>query len=146
MTMIMVDSLKKSGGPWAARRWLKLFAGVLSVSAAPGGQPVVEIPSERGCSPHIAIVHGEFDVEDDPVEVAVTPDKKSICENSFCVYVTNQLSNTVSVIATASNTVKTTFPVGTGPGGVAIAPCFVVASVGLACRRAHKELAPRNEH
>src|SRR5437773_854556 len=66
MTMIMVDSLKKSGGPWAARRWLKLFAGVLSVSAAPGGQPVVEIPSERGCSPHIAIVHGEFDVEDDP--------------------------------------------------------------------------------
>src|SRR5207249_6033133 len=66
MTMIMVDSPKKSGGTWAARRWLKLFARVLSVSAAPGGHPVVEMPSERGCSPHIAIVHGTFDVEDDP--------------------------------------------------------------------------------
>src|SRR5688500_13470854 len=37
-------------------------------------------------------------------------------------YVTNQGSNNVSVIATATNTVTTTVPVGDSPGAVAITP------------------------
>ena len=52
-----------------------------------------------------------------PTGVAVTPDNKS-------VYVTNQSSNSVSVIDTATNTVKTTISsgLGTGPDGIAMAP------------------------
>ena len=37
-------------------------------------------------------------------------------------YVTNRGSNTVSVLATASNTVVATVPVGSSPFGVAITP------------------------
>jgi YVTN family beta-propeller protein len=37
-------------------------------------------------------------------------------------YVTNGGDNTVSVIATATNTVTATIPVGAGPGGVAVSP------------------------
>src|SRR6516162_8956093 len=38
------------------------------------------------------------------------------------VYITNQSSNTVSVIASATNTVSTTIPVGLAPYGVAVNP------------------------
>jgi YVTN family beta-propeller protein len=38
------------------------------------------------------------------------------------VYVTNQFSNTVSVIDTVTNTVTATIPVGAGPVGVAVTP------------------------
>jgi YVTN family beta-propeller protein len=37
-------------------------------------------------------------------------------------YITNQGSNNVSVIATASNTVTATIPVGHAPGGVSVTP------------------------
>jgi YVTN family beta-propeller protein len=37
-------------------------------------------------------------------------------------YVTNRFSDTISVIATACNTVVATIPVGDGPEGVAITP------------------------
>src|SRR5690242_10546257 len=37
-------------------------------------------------------------------------------------YIANQRSNNVSVIATASNTVTATIPVGSYPGGVAVTP------------------------
>lgn len=49
-------------------------------------------------------------------------------------YVTNRLSNTVSVIATATNTIAATIPVGTNPDGVAITPdgAFVYVADGLA--------------
>ncbi len=50
-----------------------------------------------------------------PRSVAITPD------GAFA-YVTNFNSNDVSVIATASNTVVATVPVGTLPTGVAITP------------------------
>jgi YVTN family beta-propeller protein len=48
-----------------------------------------------------------------PREVAVSPDGSK-------VYVTNGGSNSVSVIATATNTVSATIPVGTAPLGVAV--------------------------
>jgi YVTN family beta-propeller protein len=38
------------------------------------------------------------------------------------VYVTNVIDGTVSVIATATNTVTATIPVGSGPRGVAVTP------------------------
>ena len=38
------------------------------------------------------------------------------------VYVTNNLSNTVSVINTATNTVTATIPVGANPFGVSVSP------------------------
>ncbi len=41
---------------------------------------------------------------------------------TVAAYVTNLISNDVSVIATASNTVVATVPVGSGPWGVAITP------------------------
>jgi YVTN family beta-propeller protein len=47
--------------------------------------------------------------------VAVTPDGSN-------VYVANEASTTVSVIATASNTVTATIPVGVQPFGVAVTP------------------------
>jgi YVTN family beta-propeller protein len=47
--------------------------------------------------------------------VCVTPDGKH-------VYVTNQASNTVSVIDTASNTIVKTVSVGAAPSGVAVTP------------------------
>jgi len=53
-----------------------------------------------------------------PQEVAITPDGKH-------AYVTNELSNDVSVIDTATNTLETTIlvgPNGTDPEGVAITP------------------------
>jgi YVTN family beta-propeller protein len=50
-----------------------------------------------------------------PEGVAVTPDGKF-------GYVTNEFSNTVSVIVTATNTVVATVPVGSGPSGVGIIP------------------------
>jgi YVTN family beta-propeller protein len=50
-----------------------------------------------------------------PFGVAVTPDGSK-------VYVTNLLSNTVSVIATATNTVSATIAVGDHPEGVAVTP------------------------
>src|SRR6516162_7651936 len=37
-------------------------------------------------------------------------------------YITNNFSNTVSVIDTVSNMVTATIPVGTGPWGVAVSP------------------------
>ena len=45
------------------------------------------------------------------------------------VYVANGISNTVSVIATATNTVVATIPVGVGPLGVAITPTGAFAYV-----------------
>jgi hypothetical protein len=62
----MGESPKKSGGLLAARRCLKLVACVLSVSAALGGQPIIEIPAEHGRSLRISIVHVRFDAEGDP--------------------------------------------------------------------------------
>jgi YVTN family beta-propeller protein len=50
-----------------------------------------------------------------PEGVAVTPDGSK-------VYVTNEISNTVSVISTATNTVTATIRVGSGPFGVAVSP------------------------
>jgi YVTN family beta-propeller protein len=50
-----------------------------------------------------------------PYGVAVTPDGSK-------VYVTNSADNTVSVIATATNTVATTIAVGVSPEGVAVTP------------------------
>jgi YVTN family beta-propeller protein len=47
--------------------------------------------------------------------VAVAPDGSK-------VYVANDDANTVSVIATATNTVSATIPVGSGPDGVAVTP------------------------
>ena len=47
--------------------------------------------------------------------MAVTPDGSK-------VYVTNGDANSVSVIATATNTVTATIPVGTDPFGVAVTP------------------------
>jgi YVTN family beta-propeller protein len=49
-----------------------------------------------------------------PFGIAVTPDGSN-------VYVTN-LSNTVSVIATATNVVSATISVGNGPVGIAFTP------------------------
>jgi YVTN family beta-propeller protein len=49
------------------------------------------------------------------VGVAITPDGTH-------AYVTNFRDTTVSVIATATNTVVATIPVGSGPAGVAITP------------------------
>ncbi|WBP85190.1 Ig-like domain repeat protein [Kitasatospora cathayae] len=50
-----------------------------------------------------------------PTGVAITPD-------GLHAYVTNEGDNTVSVIATATNTVTATIPVGSGPFDVAITP------------------------
>jgi len=50
-----------------------------------------------------------------PVGVAVSPDGST-------VYVANLGSNTVSVIAAATNTVTATISVGGGPNGVAVTP------------------------
>jgi len=63
------------------------------------------------------------------IGIAITPNGRS-------VYVANSGSGTVSVIATASNTVVDTIPVGTSPSGIAITPdgthAYVVDSnVGL---------------
>jgi YVTN family beta-propeller protein len=49
------------------------------------------------------------------IGIAITP-------NGSSVYVANNGSGTVSVIATASNTVVDTIPVGTNPSGIAITP------------------------
>ena len=54
-------------------------------------------------------------VGSEPSGVAVTPDGSR-------VYVANVTSNSVSVIATASNTVAATIPVGSFPTGVAVTP------------------------
>jgi YVTN family beta-propeller protein len=50
-----------------------------------------------------------------PYGVAVSPDGRK-------VYVANYLSNSVSVINTATNSVTATLPVGTTPAGVAVTP------------------------
>jgi YVTN family beta-propeller protein len=50
-----------------------------------------------------------------PRSVAITPDGTR-------VYTTNQISDTVSVIDTATNTLSATVPVGDSPNGVAITP------------------------
>ena len=50
-----------------------------------------------------------------PIGVAITPDGTR-------VYVTNDNSDTISVIDTATNTVVATIPVGSGPVAVAITP------------------------
>ena len=55
------------------------------------------------------------DCGDLPAGAAVTPD-------SAFVYVTNVISNTVSVIDTSTNTVIDTVTVGGGPRGVAVTP------------------------
>ena len=44
---------------------------------------------------------------------------QSLAQNA---YITNDLDNTVSVVATASNTVSATIPVGKAPFGVAVTP------------------------
>jgi YVTN family beta-propeller protein len=54
-------------------------------------------------------------VGSEPWGVAVNPDGSH-------VYVANFISNTVSVIATASNKVTATIAVGTHPRGVAVTP------------------------
>jgi YVTN family beta-propeller protein len=64
-------------------------------------------------------------VGDNPVRVAITPDgtrspERDDRRHQALAYVTNAGDNTVSVIATASNTVVATIPVGNGPSGVAI--------------------------
>ena len=60
-----------------------------------------------------------------PGGVAVTPDGSK-------VYVANFLSNNVSVIATATNTVTATIPAGSEPFGVAVTPdgCKVYVANG----------------
>ncbi len=58
-----------------------------------------------------------------PIGVAITPDGQQ-------VYVTNDSDGTVSVIATATNTVVATVTVGTAPWGVAVTPDGTHAYVG----------------
>jgi len=45
---------------------LKLFACVLSVSAALGGHPIIKIPAKRGRNLRSKIVHDRVDAEGDP--------------------------------------------------------------------------------
>ena len=49
----------------------------------------------------------------------VVDSAQSLAQNA---YITNHVSNTVSVIDTATNTVTATIPVGAGPIGVAVSP------------------------
>jgi YVTN family beta-propeller protein len=65
---------------------------------------------------------GTVPVGTSPVGVAVSP-------NGATAYVTNQNSNTVSVINTATNTVSATVTVGSGPEGVAVSPNGATAYV-----------------
>jgi YVTN family beta-propeller protein len=65
------------------------------------------------------------DVGNLPFGVAVTPDGSH-------VYVTNQVSDTVSVIETATNTVTATVGVGKRPAGVAVTPNGAFVYVGNA--------------
>src|SRR5260370_5105855 len=58
---------------------------------------------------------GTVDIRTKLTGVAVTPDGKY-------VYVSNQVSNSVAVIDTVSNTIVKTILVGTSPAGVAVTP------------------------
>ena len=56
-----------------------------------------------------------------PIAVGDRPRGVAVTRDSAKVYVANELSNSVSVIATATNTVIATIPVSTLPIGVAVA-------------------------
>lgn len=55
----------------------------------------------------------------DTIPVALSPDQVTIIPDGTRAYVTNQGSNTVSVIDIATNTVITNVPVGFAPTGIA---------------------------
>ncbi len=57
-----------------------------------------------------------------PIPVGNTPSGVAVTPDGTQAYVTNLEDNTVSVIATSSNTVVATVPVGSGPIGVAVTP------------------------
>jgi YVTN family beta-propeller protein len=62
------------------------------------------------------------------------------------VYVANSNDSTVSVIATASNTVTATIPVGAGPAGLAVTPdgsTVYVANSPVLCSKRHKRNTTR---
>jgi YVTN family beta-propeller protein len=61
--------------------------------------------------------------------VSIIGSTPAVAQNA---YITNQGSNTVSVIDTATNTVTATIPVGSQPVGVAVAPDRSKAYVGNA--------------
>ncbi|WP_438820704.1 YncE family protein [Bacillus thuringiensis] len=55
----------------------------------------------------------------DTISVGLSPDQVTIIPDGTRAYVTNQASNTVSVIDIATNTVITNIPVGVAPTGIA---------------------------
>jgi len=63
------------------------------------------------------------------INVGTDPDWVTAAPNSSVVYVTNGLSNNVSVISVATNTVTATIPVGSSPQGVAVSPDSTMAYV-----------------
>lgn len=65
------------------------------------------------------------------VTVGSAPSQVAITPNGAYAYVTNRLSNTTSVIATATNTIVATIP-GSYPNGVAITPDGKFTYVGTA--------------
>ena len=85
------------------------LALTLTAAAASGGAAT---PAWAAGGYHITATIG---VGQDPLEVAVSPDGTR-------AYVTNESSDTVSVLNTATNRVTATIGVGKGPYGVAVGP------------------------
>ena len=93
------------------------------VAMTPDGSMVYVVNSNEGNAGSVSMINttsntvigSPITVGNDPAGVAVTPDGSK-------VYVSETGSNTVSVIATGSNTVIATVPVGNSPNGVAVTP------------------------
>ena len=78
-----------------------------------GSISVIDTSTNTATTPtNLSYTGGEISI---PIGIAVTP-------NGASVYVTNFGTDTVAVIATATNTVTATIPVGGGPSRVAITP------------------------
>ncbi len=95
-----------------------LIPGSYSLSATSGAQVANATVTVTGLGPV-----GSIPVGNQPYGIAVSPDGTR-------AYVGNNVSNTVSVIDTATNRVLTNIPVGNGPRGVAFSPDGARAYVG----------------
>ena len=106
---------------WAGR-WAVVSAAVAGMAVLPTAQAVAQSPGHVG-KPALTVRGVRM--------AALTPSGPH-------AYVTNSGTDTVSVIDTASNTVRTTVTVGNGPIGVAVTPdgthAYVINQVTGTCR------------
>jgi len=94
------------------------------VAVSPDGTKVYVVTFSSNSEPAVSVIATKSNmvIATIPLGIGAQPQGLAVSPDGSRVYVANQGSNTVSVIATATDMVTATIPVGVNPLGVAVTP------------------------